>query len=70
MLQFWFEYEIPSINKKGDWSYNGLTEEDARKGVQERIADFEMVEVEDVYVGNVKRTSNAKDSFYECEGCT
>jgi hypothetical protein len=70
MQRYLFEYEIKSTEKKGEFSHVEQTEEIARKSVQERIADFEFVDEDDVVVGKLLKTLDATKNYYECEGCS
>lgn len=71
MKRYHFEYEIPSAKKTGTFSWVANTEDEARKSVQAKVADFEFIETDDVVVGKlveVKETTG--NQYYECEGCS
>lgn len=70
MKRFLFEYTILSTGAKRTFSIAEESEELARQVIQERIADIEFTELEDIQVEGLVKTLDLKDTYYECEGCT
>jgi len=71
MIRYLFEFELKSTGKKGEFSWIAETEEEARKFVQAKVADFEFVDMNDVVVGKLLATKDPKgNQHYECEGCS
>lgn len=69
MNRYLFEYELKSTGFKGEFSWVEASEEKAREAIQERIADLEFTEIEDVIVGSLLKTMDATNHFSECENC-
>ncbi|MDO7905607.1 hypothetical protein Q5741_04175 [Paenibacillus sp. JX-17] len=70
MIRYLFEYEVKSTGYKGEFSWVAENEEQARTAIRERVADLEFVDLEDVIVGQLLKTLDATQQYYECEGCS
>jgi len=68
--RYLFSYTLTSSDKPRQFSIVEKNEKLARDKAQERIADLEFAEPEEVIVGDVLRVIDAEKTYYECEGCT
>lgn len=69
LKRYLFEYKL-SDGSESEFSLAANSEEEARIAIKERIADIEFVDEKDVIVGDLIKTLDVKDNYFECEGCT
>jgi hypothetical protein len=70
--RFKLQYSIPSegITNK-EFSWNGETEEAAREGAVEKLADLNFTTPDKVELGvTLGVGSISGETYYECEGCS
>ncbi|RAS79971.1 hypothetical protein [Priestia endophytica] len=70
MNRYLFQYEVLSLKKEGEFSVVAQSEEEAASQILERVADIEFTDEDDVKIGRLIKVIEAKDHYYECEGCT